>query len=339
MTSLLAIERLTTTLDTPRGVVHAVDDVSLNVDAGETVSLIGESGSGKSTLALSILRLVSPRANPRSSGRVIFRGRDLMAMSEPELRKIRGRRIAVVFQDPMTSLNPVRTIGTQFVDVLDLHRSSPEAERRSEALKLLAHVGLPEPEVAFRSYPHQLSGGMLQRVLIAMAVAPGPDLIIADEPTSALDVTVQSQILDLLSRLQAERGLALVLVTHDIAVAGQVSDRILVMYAGRIVEAGSARSVLGDPRMPYTIALMNSVPTADASSQRLAQISGQPPSLMALPDGCAFEPRCGFSQPICRTDRPGLRRVGDDRLVACHFDIRAGDSGRSPHVPSMIVSD
>ena len=320
MSITLEAQHVVATFATRDGTARAVDDVSMSFLAGETTCIIGESGSGKTTFALSLLGLVPARSHASVSGRVLFEGEDLLAIPKRRLEQIRGRRIAVIFQDPMTALNPIRRIGDQFLELLDIHHLGSETMRRALALDMLARVGIREPALVAQRYPHQLSGGMLQRVLIAMAVSTDPAVIIADEPTSALDVTIQAQILELLVDLQMERGLSLLLITHDIGVAAQVSDQVNVMYAGRIVERGSASTVLAAPRMPYTMGLIESIPNPARIGQKLSVIPGQPPSITHLPPGCSFAPRCPFRFDRCYEERPLLRGALDGRLFACHLD-------------------
>ncbi len=312
---LLEVEGLTTVFDLPSGPAAAVDGVSFAVRPGETLGLVGESGSGKSVTALSILRLVQPPGRV-AAGRVLFRGRDLLALSERELRAVRGAEIGFVFQEPSTALNPVRTIGSQIVETLAVHGRARGRAARAQAIELLRSVRMPDPERRLYDYPHQLSGGLRQRALIALALAASPALLIADEPTSALDVTVQAEILDLIAALKAERGLALLLVTHDFGVVAGRVDRVAVMYAGRLVEEGPVRAVLRDARHPYTRALLDSIPSGTPGTP-LRAIPGSVPALGQLPPGCAFAPRCPARFAPCDARPPGVTAIEPGRRVRC----------------------
>ncbi len=319
MGALLEVRNLTTHFLTAAGVVRAVDGVSWDIREGETVALVGESGCGKSVSALSVMRLVPVPAGRIVGGQVLFKGRDLLTLSEEEMRRIRGREIAMIFQEPMTSLNPVLTVGRQLTEGLEVHLGlSPTAARR-RAVELLAMVGIPDPERRLAQYPHQFSGGMRQRMMIAMALACGPSLILADEPTTALDVTIQAQILELLKDLSRRLGVAMLIITHNLGVVARYADRVNVMYAGRIIERGTARELYRNPRHPYTLGLLRSVPRLDEPRrERLAPIEGQPPDLTRLPPGCAFAPRCGFRVERCLTEAPPLEAVdADGHLAAC----------------------
>jgi oligopeptide/dipeptide ABC transporter ATP-binding protein len=321
---LLEISDLHTEFRTGAGVVRAVDGVSYTVGAGETVAVVGESGSGKSVTALSILRLIPDPPGRITAGSVIFAGRDLLALSEPEMREIRGGEIGMVFQEPMTSLNPVLTIGRQITETLEQHRglNRHEAAKRAEAL--LLQVGIAEPGRRLKQYPHQLSGGMRQRVMIAIALACDPKLIIADEPTTALDVTIQAQILELMKALTRDRGIALIIITHNLGVVARYADQVNVMYAGRIVESGPAAQIYHDPRHPYTVALLRSVPRLDRPRQaRLDPVDGQPPDLTRLDGGCAFRPRCRLADESCAASQPRLHRVGNEGHFAACFKAAA----------------
>ncbi len=319
---LLSIDGLTTHFRTERGVVRAVDGVSFDVRSGETVAVVGESGSGKSVTALSVLRLIADPPGRIVSGEVRFDGVDLVTLSDPEMRAVRGNRIAMIFQEPMSSLNPALTIGMQVAEPLNRHRGMGWPEARRHAVELLRKVQIPDPEKRLDSYPHQFSGGMRQRVMIAMALACGPRLLIADEPTTALDVTVQSQILSLLKALTRETGAALILITHDLGVVARYADRVNVMYAGRIVESGPAGAIYARPRHPYTRGLMASIPRLDGDvGRRLVPIPGQPPDLAALPAGCPFAPRCVNVMDRCRVERPPLAPVDPTHSKACWSDV------------------
>jgi len=311
VTVLLDVRSLSTQFTTHHGVVRAVDDVSWDVAEGETVALVGESGCGKSVSALSIMRLVAAPAGRIVGGQIFFKGRDLLTLSEAEMRRVRGREIAMIFQEPMTSLNPVLTVGRQLTEGLEIHLGMSAAAARARAVELLGMVGIPDGAGRLGQYPHQFSGGMRQRMMIAMALACEPALILADEPTTALDVTIQAQILELMKSLSRRLGVAMLMITHNLGVVARYADRVNVMYAGRIIERGTARELYAHPRHPYTLGLLRSVPRLDEPRRaRLAPIEGQPPDLSRLPTGCAFVPRCGFSVDRCGRDRPGLRAIG-----------------------------
>ena len=314
---LLDVQGLSVSFRTDRGTVRAVDGVSFHVDAGETLAIVGESGSGKSVTALSLLRLLDA-AGSIDAGRVLFDDVDLLELDKPSIRAIRGDRIAMIFQEPMSSLNPVLTIGKQVAEPIRLHRGTAWDDALREAERLLDRSRIPDAVARLKDYPHQFSGGMRQRTMIAMALACRPKLIIADEPTTALDVTVQAQILALLKELTREADSALILITHDLGVVARYADRVAVMYAGRIVETASARDLYGTPRHPYTQGLMASIPGVDGSiGRRLRTIEGQPPDLARLPRGCAFAPRCERAADACRDAVPPLAPVGDDHVAAC----------------------
>lgn len=316
MTALLEIRDLR--VEYRRGNVAAVRGVSIDLAPGESLGLAGESGSGKSTLALSVLRLLAPEAVKNVSGRILFKGRDVLALADRELRSLRGGAVATVFQDPFSALNPVLTVGEQIEEVLELHAGGRNPARVRD---LLARVRLPEPDRIYASYPHQLSGGQRQRVCLAMAVAGGPELLIADEPTTALDVTVQREILDLLDSLRRDLGMALLLVTHNIGLLSERTDRLGIMYAGELVEVGPTRRVLSDPRHPYTQGLLKSLPRLTKTADRLPALPGQPPDLGRLPAGCPFRPRCPGAFERCEKESPVLRPVkgAADRAAACHL--------------------
>jgi peptide/nickel transport system ATP-binding protein len=319
---LLDVEDLKIHFRANRGLVQAVDGVSLSVRRGETLGIVGESGSGKSVLARSILGLLPAQLAIRAGGRIMFDGQDLNRMSEAQLRRVRGRRIAMVFQDPMTSLNPVMTVGRQIGKVLTYHLGLSQKAAAERALELLASVGVPSPGQRLHEYPHQLSGGMRQRVMIALALACDPELLIADEPTTALDVTVQAQILDLLQRQQSDRGMALILISHDLGVVSRLADRIAVVYAGRIVEQASTKALFADMRMPYTAALFRSTPRlTNASHTRLEAINGRPPDLALKLRGCRFAPRCRFADERCRADEPPRALEPPDHEYFCWHPV------------------
>ncbi len=319
MATLLEVRSLTTEFVTRGGVVRAVDGVSWDVAEGETVALVGESGCGKSVSALSVMRLVAAPAGRIVSGQVFFKGRDLLALSEEEMRRVRGREIAMVFQEPMTSLNPVLTIGRQLTEGLEIHLGMTRGDARQRAVEVLATVGIPDAARRLSQYPHQFSGGMRQRIMIAAALACNPALILADEPTTALDVTIQAQILELMRDLSRRFGVAMLIITHNLGVVARYADRVNVMYAGRIVERGSARDLYRRPRHPYTLGLLRSVPRLDEPRRaRLQPIEGQPPDLTRLGPGCAFAPRCTFRVERCRVERPVLAPAdGEGHVTAC----------------------
>ena len=318
---LLVVDDLAVEFRTDEGVVKAVDGAAFTIDRGEIVGVVGESGSGKSVTAMSILGLV--KSGRRVRGAIRFRGRDLGTLPAKELRAIRGAEIAMIFQDPMTALNPVVTIGRQIVEALRLHdKKMSKAAARDRAIELLALVGMPDAAARFKQYPHEFSGGMRQRAMIAMAIANGPSLLIADEPTTALDVTIQAQVLDLLKVAQQETQAATLLITHDLGVVAELADRVVVMYAGRVVEQGDVTTVFTAPRHPYTVGLLESLPRLDRDVDELHPIPGSPPSLLSPPPGCPFHPRCPLARDNCRTDRPELRVVGNGTAVhrtACHY--------------------
>jgi oligopeptide transport system ATP-binding protein len=321
---LLQVRNLTTRFNTERGRLTAVDKVSFDIAPGETVAIVGESGSGKSVTALSIMRLIPSPPGRIESGEVIFAGQDLLKLDDAAMRDVRGNAIAMIFQEPMSSLNPALTVGMQVAEPLNLHRGSPWAKAFDQARELLGRVRIPDAASRLASYPHQYSGGMRQRVMIAMALACQPRLIIADEPTTALDVTVQAQILDLLKELTRETGSSLLLITHDLGIVARYADRVAVMYGGRIVEIAPARELYKHPRHPYTVGLMASIPRLDSDAGRpLVPIEGQPPDLAQLPPGCAFSPRCPIATDPCRSARPPLVQVGGSHYKACFNDVRA----------------
>ncbi len=310
MGKLLEVQSLSTQFSTRGGVVRAVDDVSWDVEEGETVALVGESGCGKSVSALSIMRLVAAPAGRIVGGRVLFKGRDLLQLSEEEMRRVRGREIAMIFQEPMTSLNPVLSIGRQLTEGSEIHMGATPRQARQRAIELLSMVGISDPERRLPQYPHQFSGGMRQRMMIAMALVCNPALILADEPTTALDVTIQAQILELMRDLSRRLGIAMLIITHNLGVVARYADRVNVMYAGKIIERSTARELYANPRHPYTLGLLRSVPRLDEPRRaRLDPIEGQPPDLTRLPPGCAFTPRCGFAVERCTREVPPLAEV------------------------------
>ncbi len=318
MAKLLEIKDLRTYFFTEEGVVRAVDGVTWHLDEGETLGLVGESGCGKSVTAMSILRLVQNPPGRIVDGSIIFEGQDLLQVDDAEMRSIRGNRIAMVFQEPMTSLNPVLTIGQQIKEAITLHLGLQDAESTARAVELLEMVGIPEADTRLSDYPHQFSGGMRQRVMIAMALSCNPKLLIADEPTTALDVTIQAQILEIMARLSKELGTAVLVITHNLGVVARYADRVNVMYAGKIVESGTAVDIFKRPRHPYTVGLMASVPRLDETEKvRLATIEGQPPLLIQPIEGCSFEPRCAWAIDKCVTDPPPLEEKEPGHMAAC----------------------
>ncbi len=315
---LLEVRNLRTQFATMDGVVKAVDGISYTVEAGETVALVGESGCGKSVSALSIMRLISSPPGRIVGGEILFEGRDLLRCGEEQMRRIRGKEIAMVFQEPMTSLNPVLTIERQLTEALEIHLGLAPTHARARAAELLTTVGIPEPERRLTQYPHQFSGGMRQRVMIAMALSCTPKLILADEPTTALDVTIQAQILELMKDLSRRFGVAMIIITHNLGVVARYADRVNVMYAGKIIEQGTARDLYRDPRHPYTLGLLHSVPRLDQPRKaKLDPIGGQPPDLGNLPPGCSFRPRCLFAVERCGREVPPLLPVGGTHVSAC----------------------
>jgi oligopeptide/dipeptide ABC transporter ATP-binding protein len=323
---LLDVRGLRTVFATNRGPLVAVDGISYDVRPGETVALVGESGCGKSVSALSVMRLVASPPGRIAAGEIRFRGRDLLQLSEEEMRKIRGREIAMVFQEPMTSLNPVLSIGRQLTEGLEIHLGMAPRTAWGRAAELLQMVGIPDAERRLAQYPHQFSGGMRQRMMIAMALACEPALILADEPTTALDVTIQAQILELLKDLARRLEVAMVIITHNLGVVARYADRVNVMYAGRIVERAAALDLYAEPRHPYTLGLLRSVPRLDEPRRvKLDPIEGQPPDLVALPAGCRFRPRCRYAIERCALEDPTLVPVADDHLSACWVASQLGD--------------
>jgi oligopeptide/dipeptide ABC transporter ATP-binding protein len=314
---LLQVRDLKTTFLTSAGVVRAVDGVSWDVQEGETVALVGESGCGKSVSALSIMRLVAEPAGRIEGGEILYKGRDLLKLSEEEMQHVRGREIAMVFQEPMTSLNPVLSIGRQLTEGLEIHMNMTPEQARARAVELLGMVGIPDPARRLDQYPHHFSGGMRQRMMIAMALACNPSLILADEPTTALDVTIQAQILELMRDLSRRLGVAMLIITHNLGVVARYADRVNVMYAGRIIEQAAAGEIYANPRHPYTLGLLRSVPRLDEPRRaRLDPIQGQPPDLTQLPPGCAFAPRCAYRVERC-SEAPPLADVSRGHASAC----------------------
>lgn len=315
MSPILEVKNLKTSFFTSQGEIKAVDDVSFEVYKGKTLAIVGESGCGKSVTSLSIMRLIAEPPGKIVGGQILFESKDLTRATQEELRKIRGNRISMIFQEPMTSLNPVFTIGNQIEEAILLHQKVNKVEARKIAIEMLKLVGIPAPEKRVFDYPHQLSGGMRQRVMIAMALSCNPDILIADEPTTALDVTIQAQILELLKDLQKRLGMALVLITHDLGVVAETADEVIVMYAGHIVEKAPVQQLFKNPKHPYTRGLLNSIPKP--GSKRLETIAGMVPHLLKLPKGCRFADRCAHVSDECRAQDPSIREVGPQHLVRC----------------------
>ena len=314
---LLDIQGLRTVFQTDAGPAPAVDGVSFSLDAGKTLGLVGESGCGKSVTALSIMRLIASPPGRIADGRIEFDGRDLLPLAEPDMRKLRGNDIGMIFQEPQTSLNPVFTVGSQIAEALIIHKGLSRPAARKESIELLHKVGIPAPDTRYDAYPHHLSGGMKQRVMIAMAISCQPKLLIADEPTTALDVTIQAQILDLLNSLQQDFGMAILLITHDLGVVAEVADTVAVMYAGQIVETAPVRELFANPRHPYTIGLFDSLPSLTGEPTRLKVIEGTVPEPTHFPTGCRFAPRCPFVTAPCETAPPEPEVVEDGHTSRC----------------------
>ena len=334
---LLEVKDLRTHFRTDDGIVRAVDGVTFAVEKGQTLGIVGESGSGKSVTCLTLMGL-NPKRNAISSGEANWKGENLLTMSPQRLREIRGNEIAMIFQDPMTSLNPVHRIGSQLTEAIRLHNDVTKKQAKDRALELLKAVGIPRAERRIDDYPHQFSGGMRQRVMIAMALINNPDLLIADEPTTALDVTTQAQILKLMEDLQTEFGSAIVMITHDLGVIAEIADDVVVMYAAEVAEQGKVRSIFRRPHHPYTWGLLGSLPRLDTHVERLVQIKGQPPSLLRPPSGCRFHPRCPYVMDVCKRVDPDLLPVSDepDHLQSCHLDEETKDREAKKLIDSMI---
>ncbi len=327
MATLLEVKDLRTHFFTFEGVVKAVDGVSYEVEEGETLGLVGESGCGKSVSALSLMRLIPDPPGKIMSGELLFEGEDILKIDMDDMRRIRGAKMSMVFQEPMTSLNPVLTLDRQLSETLQLHRGMSREEARNESIDLLGRVGIPDAERRIRQYPHQFSGGMRQRAMIAMALSCNPRLIIADEPTTALDVTIQAQILELMKSLTSEFGVSLIVITHNLGVVARYADRMNIMYAGKIIERGSSREVYANPRHPYTVGLLKSVPRLDLPRRaKLDPIEGQPPDLINLPEGCSFRERCRWAVDKCATDTPPLMMVNEGHWSACWRSEELGPS-------------
>jgi oligopeptide transport system ATP-binding protein len=324
---LLDVKRLETEFKTPDGIIHAVNDVSFSLEEGETLGLVGESGCGKSVTMLSVLRLIAMPPGRIVAGEAIFRGQDLLKMSQEDIRHVRGAQIAMVFQDPMTSLNPVLTIGVQMEEPLMLHLGMNRNQARARSAELLAMVGIPSSKDRLRDYPHQFSGGMRQRVMIAMALSCGPQILIADEPTTALDVTIQAQIIELSKRLRDELGMAIIWITHDLGVIAGLARRVSVMYGGYLIEEALVNELYANPQHPYTIGLLGSLPRLDSTRhQRLYSIEGLPPVLYEKPNACPFAPRCKWAMERCWKENPGLETLAPEHRAACWVDPQTGRS-------------
>ncbi|MFC0846353.1 ABC transporter ATP-binding protein [Streptomyces noboritoensis] len=316
---LLEVRDLQVEFKTRDGIAKAVNGVTYSVAAGETLAVLGESGSGKSVTAQAVMGILDMPPGRITGGEIVFQGQDLLKLKEDERRKIRGSGMAMIFQDALSSLNPVLSVGAQLGEMYSVHRGMSRADAKAKAVELMDRVRIPAAKERVGQYPHQFSGGMRQRIMIAMAMALEPALIIADEPTTALDVTVQAQVMDLLAELQREMNMGLILITHDLGVVADVADRIAVMYAGRIVEEAPVHEIYKAPAHPYTRGLLDSIPRLDQKGQELYAIKGLPPNLMHIPSGCAFHPRCPMAQDVCRTDIPPLANVSEGRRSACHF--------------------
>ncbi|MFF2808943.1 ABC transporter ATP-binding protein [Streptomyces sp. NPDC058000] len=325
---LLDVQDLRVEFRTRDGVAKAVNGVSYTVAAGQTLAVLGESGSGKSVTAQAVMGILDTPPGFVTGGRILFQGRDLLTLGKEERRRIRGTKMAMIFQDALSALNPVLSVGAQLGEMFRVHTGASRKEARAKAVALMERVGIPAARARVGDYPHQFSGGMRQRIMIAMALALEPDLIIADEPTTALDVTVQAQVMDLLAELRREYRMGLILITHDLGVVADVADTIAVMYAGRVVETASVHQLYKAPAHPYTRGLLESVPRLGHKGQELHAIKGLPPNLTAVPPGCAFHPRCPLARDICRTDRPPLYEAGPGRASACHFWKETLDGAR-----------
>ena len=333
--ALLEVKDLRVGFKTDDGYVNAVNGLSYSVDSGSTLGIVGESGSGKSVNALTIMRLIPIPPGRIETGSISLRGQNLLQKSEAEMRRVRGKDIAMIFQDPMTSLNPVLTVGDQISEAVRLHLKLNKKDALAKTIDMLRVVRIPLPEKRVNEYPHQLSGGMRQRVMIAMALSCDPDVLIADEPTTALDVTIQAQILDLMNEMQKRLGSAIILITHDLGVVAETCKNVLVMYAGNLVEYGSAEQIFGQPRHPYTMGLLSSLPRLDAKGQsRLVPIEGQPPNMLRLPPGCTFAPRCKYRMPICDTPVP-LYDFGGGHIARCFLYDERTEAERTLKVESV----
>ena len=322
---LLDVQGLETQFKTPDGIVHAVNGVSFGLTEGETLAVVGESGCGKSVTMLSVLRLIPSPPGKVIAGTALYQGKDLLAMTDDEIRHVRGAQIAMVFQDPMTSLNPVMTIGKQLMEPLQLHLGMNNQQATDRAVELLEMVGISEARQHLKDYPHQFSGGMRQRVMIAMALSCNPQILIADEPTTALDVTIQAQIVDLVKRLRNELGMTIIWITHDLGIVAGLAQRVLVMYGGYIIEEAEVKELFANPSHPYTLGLIGSLPRVDDDARtRLFSIEGMPPVLYQKPEACPFAPRCKYVADRCWKENPALEKIGPDHKVACFVDVKTG---------------
>ncbi|HEU4477480.1 MAG TPA: ABC transporter ATP-binding protein [Pyrinomonadaceae bacterium] len=335
--NLLEVSDLRTYFHTDDGTLKAVDGISFTLKRGETLGIVGESGSGKSVTNLSIIRLIPSPPGEIVSGKVVFDGQDILGLSEAEVRKIRGRRIAMIFQDPMTSLNPFLKISRQLMEMTQLHLGHSKAQAWEHAIKMLETVGIPDARRRANEYPHQFSGGMRQRVMIAMALSCKPQLLIADEPSTALDVTIQAQILELIKRLKVETGTSVILITHDLGVVAGMTDHVIVMYAGKLFEQAPTRELFELPGNPYTKGLMRSVPDPTSEQGRLYQIPGQPPDLTRLPNGCPFVPRCERAEDICHREFPPLVQLNENHHSLCHFAKEVYEDSRRERASLGVV--
>ena len=325
---ILSVRNLKTYFYTEDGVVKAVDGVDFDVYQGETLGIVGESGCGKSVTSLSILRLLDEKGKI-VDGSIIMEGKELLKLSEEKMRSIRGNDIAMIFQEPMVALNPVFTVGDQITEAIVLHQKTDEATAKKMAVDLLRKVGIPEPEKRVDEYPHELSGGMRQRAMIAMALSCKPKILIADEPTTSLDVTIQAQIMELMKELQKEYGMAIILITHDMGVIAENSDRVVVMYAGKVVEYAEVKTLFNDPKHPYTWGLLHAIPRLDIEQQKLYNIPGVVPNPLKFPKGCKFNPRCEFAEEICRREEPELKQIEENHSVRCHFWKKVEEAKRA----------
>jgi len=317
---LLEVENLDVEFHTPKSIVHAVNNLSYSLHKGETLAILGESGSGKSVSAQTVMGILDSPPGFVTGGEIRYRGADLLRLTEEQQRQVRGRKIAIIFQDSLTALNPVFCVGDQIAEMFRVHNNTPRAEAKKQAVQLMKRVRIPSAQQRYNSYPHEFSGGMRQRVMIAIAIALAPEILIADEPTTALDVTVQAQIMDLLMELQKETGMGLMLITHDLSVVAEIADTIHVMYGGRIVEKGTVMEVYQHPAHPYTKGLLDSIPRVEEHhGGKLIPIRGAPPDMSALPSGCAFHPRCPHTQARCLTEAPALHAANEGRHSACHY--------------------
>ena len=327
---LLSVEDLNVTFHTPRGKAQAINHLNFYVNQGETLGIVGESGSGKSVTSLSIMGLL-PKKTSQVEGRALFEGEDLFAMSEKQRQKYRGNHMSMIFQEPMTSLNPLHTCGKQIMEPIRLHQDLSKKEAREKAMEFLRLTGIPAPEQRFNEYPHQMSGGMRQRIMIAMSLVCSPKLLIADEPTTALDVTIQAQILELMKDLKSRLNMGIMMITHDLGVVSEMCDRVIVMYAGRVVEQGTIREIMDQPMHPYTKGLIAAIPQIGTVKEKLKSIDGMVPSLYDMPVGCSFHPRCPYAMERCKAKQPGLYQTENSREVRCFKYSDAEEGGEPVH--------